>query len=898
WPNRTEKASSNNLRKTLHRLRQALGDAASVVFASTARSIQFDSAEIRTDATQFEQLIQQANAHPHKTCIDKLTQAVELYRGELLAGLNIGNADLFNEWLVVERERLHQIALTALHQLTEALLANEAFNLAQRYATRQISLEPWHEDAHRQLMLTLAHQGQTHAALKQYEGCRQILWNELGIAPSAELKRLFEQIKTGQFKTTPAPPRASSRRHNLPIQTTPFFGRATEVQRLSTLLQDPLTRWVTLVGEGGIGKSRLSQAAGRHLVELFADGVWFVPLASLENQPTACATSEQIATAIASVLDVSLRGGHSAEKTLTNYLTNKHLLLILDNVEQVQSGATLINELLHRAERLSILCTSREPMRFRAEVSYSLGGLPVPFLPDIANVAQRQQVLAAPSLRLFSDSAQRVLPQFSLAEAPLTTIANICHWVGGNALGIELAASWMRHKSAERIWHDLQQSYTVLRSQMRDLPLRHRSMQTIFKQSWALLSRTQQSTMARLSVFRGGFDTSAAAAIAGVDEFDLFDLVEKSLLRQDDQRFSMHAALRQYSAEQLPTHSTTEADHSVYYLSFLRAHQNTLQKDKPQHAIATIERNYDNIRSAWTYALHQQQFVQLETIISVLSDYFQMRGRSSEALALFASFAASAKQAAEFVALMFSLIEQARFLNRMSRFDAAHSVAQEAAHYAKQIGDHNSLCMSQIIQAESSWRQLHYAEAATLLLSIDVKLLANWRTQAWHAHHLGIVSDLRGLPVEALRYLNQALELWTAAKDARRKLNTLHSIAIVSKRQGNIIATELALEQALYLAESLGDHFLLPNILLSLGRIKMDSADWQEAATHLLRSHKLTRKTQNSQLLAYINAELMKVQLELGKQEQAYAHAQEAVVLFQQVGAFESASQLLSAIPS
>ncbi|MCE7988088.1 MAG: hypothetical protein DYG89_43540, partial [Caldilinea sp. CFX5] len=321
WPEEDEATARHNLRQALFFLKQSLAvvPAWEKLLQITATTVQWHSQAVTVDLRAFQARWRQSQTHDHPpaqlcaACVEELTQAVALYGGEFLQGLLLKDNPLFEEWVLLLREQSHRQALTMLNALTTHYAATSTYDQMAHYAARQVALEPWHEEGHRQLMQALAAQGQQSAALRQYEKCRQILQQELGAPPSAETTRLYEQIRTGAFaKVTgsggdkvsdrtvtlsPPDPVTPARLHNLPVHLSPLVGRSQQLAQLRTLLRTPGQRLLTLVGMGGMGKSRLALAFMEQLaVETpppFADGVWFISLIGVatngDNLPEALA---------------------------------------------------------------------------------------------------------------------------------------------------------------------------------------------------------------------------------------------------------------------------------------------------------------------------------------------------------------------------------------------------------------------------------------------------------------------------------------------------------------------------------------------------------------------------------------------------------------------------------
>src|SRR5262245_19117572 len=368
WPESAEGAARRSLNQALYNLRQSIGDqtATPPYFHIRRDALQFNTAgDHALDVAIFTTLLDTCDAHQHQrietclACAQRLQQAVALYRGSFLEQFFVADSAAFEEWTLVKREALHRRALQALAQLAAHYEARGEYEAARRYAARQIELDPWREEAHRQLMRVLALNGERSAALAQYEICCRALADELGVEPSEETLALYQQIQRGEIKPERAAV-AAKRLTNLPTSLTPFIGRARELAQLAHLLADPTARLITVVGPGGIGKTRLAlQAASDHR-DMFTHGVVFVPLASV-------ASAELMVPAIADALAFTFYESSEPKAQLLNYLCDKQLLLVLDNVEHLLDGVTLLTEILHCAPDVKLLVTSREQLNVHEE---------------------------------------------------------------------------------------------------------------------------------------------------------------------------------------------------------------------------------------------------------------------------------------------------------------------------------------------------------------------------------------------------------------------------------------------------------------------------------------------------------------------------------------------------
>ncbi len=621
WPEESESDARNNLRQALYQLRKVLGDLDnpdSPYLLVTRQTVQFNNAsDYALDVRHFKQKIDSGD----------LEAAVALYHGELLPGFTCDSLQ-FEDWLRLEREGLHQLALEAMFEVTEDYLQRGQYDKAQVLARQQLTLESWRESACRQLMRAYALAGDRTNALLQYEQCRDILWDELGVEPAAETVSLYESIEAGdyrQFTTEEFPEPPLDARSDLPSFATSFIGREEELATLNDFIADPNVRLITIVGPGGIGKTRLAVAAakGNLTAQIFPDGIFFVDLAPLQEP-------NQIIQSVANILNIPIEGeGDSADKKqLLNSLRPKRSLFVFDNFEHLLSGVSLVADILQAAQDVKILSTSRERLHLMVEQVYPLEGLEFPDWETPQDAAEYTAV------RLFLQSAHRNQPDFAIGDDDdLTYLTRICRMVDGMPLALELAASWVDLLTLDDIVHELQQGLDILESELRDLPERQRSMRASFDYSWRRLSEAEQTVFAQLSIFRGGFTRAAAEEVTGASLRQLSHLVNKSLLRFDKGRgrYEIHELLRQFGAEKLGQQPELEAftddRHSNHYLRLLAENTDALKGKGKRKALSDIEADLKNVQLAWNHASAQQDIEAIGNALESLWRFYWDFGR-------------------------------------------------------------------------------------------------------------------------------------------------------------------------------------------------------------------------------------------------------------------------------
>lgn len=415
---------------------------------------------------------------------------------------------------------------------------------------------------------------------------------------------------------------------NFALAPTSFIGRLQEIEEIGALLDDPVCRLLTLVGPGGMGKTRLALEVASRKQDSFPGGVYSVMLAPLQYPEDVLGT---IAEAMPFHFQQDTRDWHEQFFDYLREKRDKRQLLLLDNFEHLLDGAAVLSEILAAATGLKILVTSREALNLQEEWVRHIGGMSYP-----------EHVTGEPlenysAVRLFVDRARRLRGDFDLAE-DRHSVVEICRLVGGMPLAIELAAGWLNMLRPADIAQEILRSMDILATRSRNLPERHRSIRSVFDQSWRLLSDAERAVFQKLSVFRGGFTREAAEVVAGASLHTMAGLVDKSLVSLSAEgRYDMHELLRQYSAEQLEAEHQTAAIQRAYvgyYLGMLRRLEGDIKAHQQLAALDTIEADFENVRSAWQLAVQHRHYEALNEAVECLHLFGDMRGRYHEVVPL------------------------------------------------------------------------------------------------------------------------------------------------------------------------------------------------------------------------------------------------------------------------
>jgi non-specific serine/threonine protein kinase len=659
WPESQERQALNNLRNDLVHLRKALGDQRERLRSPTRNTLllALDGAEV--DLIAFDQAMQAGDE-------GSLKRALALYTGPLLEGC-------YEEWVTLERDSREQACLTALETLAQR--ASERGNHAEAipYLRQALALDPLRESIARRLMVSLAAAGDPGAAGEVYRQLRHHLHEQLAAAPDAETIRLFQQIRARTRETLrPSPrlpvpaPSGSVSPSRLPARPpqplAPLIGREREVQEVQERLRQ--SRLVTLIGAGGVGKTRLAMAVAARVEEDFEAGVVWVELAPL-------AEGALILPTLAAALDIP-REGVSDPETLLHRLVAHFAdgtsLLVVDNCEHLlDAAAELVHRLLSRCPALRVLATSRQRMGLAGEVAWRVPSLACPD-PEHLPADPKQASVAAlsfPATRLFVERAASARMGLQLTRREqVEAVCRICRRLDGIPLALELAAARTSVLSVEQIASRLDDRFRLLTGGSRADPPRHRTLRALIDWSYEQLSEPERVLLRRLSVFVGGWSLEAAESMGiGPVTFDvqkedaapathglqrqtpdieetldaLASLVERSLVVAEEQpdglRYRMLETVREYGRERLQESGEEEAvraRHAEHYLGLAEEARPFLEKPEPIW-LDRLETEHDNLRAALTFLAAQEQTMDGAVQLAVaLATFWHLRGHFYE----------------------------------------------------------------------------------------------------------------------------------------------------------------------------------------------------------------------------------------------------------------------------
>ena len=865
WPEYDHRRARADLRRTLSVLNRAL-DGEWLVTDQDMVGLN-RQADFWLDMTYFQRRLAECQRHGHAptevcaACLPPLTDAVSIYRDDFLAGFTLPDSANFDEWQFFQTERLHNDLGQALEHLVYCHTSLGEIDTALTYAQRWVEFDPLHEPAHRQLMRLYAQMNQRAAALRQYQLCLQTLKEEMNLEPAAETTALYEQIRLGELASHNTPPDAvalalpATPLHNLPVQATPFIGRNSELSNIAQRLAAPVCHLLTLIGPGGVGKTRLAiEAANQALTDNhFPDGIFFVPLASSGR-------TDFLVSAIGQALKLSFYGPESFAENptdqLLNYLRDRHILLVLDNFEylltsetgQANGGVDMLVELIQTAPGIKILVTSQERLNLQAEWVLEIHGMRLPAEDETENLE------AYSSVRLFLQNARRVQADFTLTEQDKPHLIRICQLMGGMPLGLQLAAAWVRQLSCQEIAQEIENNLDFLATSQRDVPERHRSLRAVFTHSWNLLSDEEQRVYRQLSVFQGGFKRSAAEQVAGASLPVLSALTDKSFLhKQASGRYEVHQVLRQYSAELLHEHpeeeEATQNRACAYYIAFIQAKAPALKGHKQKETLREIGEEIENLQANWRWAVQKGQLTAIEQFVDGLYHFYEMRGWVPEGVAAFgrALEALSDRCYAEDtppetleLAMAKVMARQGALCLRVGATDKAYNLLQDSLTIFRRLNESGEIAFALNYLGSVARLQGDYEQTKALWhegLAIFRELGDRWGV-AWSLNFLGHLTAEQGDYLTAKQLLQESLEIHRRLGNQRGMAGALNSLGYTLYLLGEKEEARPLFVQALAIRREIGYRRGIAISLSHLGRVAGDLNELEESKNYLYEALK------------------------------------------------------------
>lgn len=637
WSDESEQRALHNLRQALSRLRKTMREqfCDQQYLLAERESIQLNPcADIWVDTTAFSEAAQQTYQYYQiqngRGSINyrSLKQALNFYQGEFLAQFSSGKSTLFDEWVLLMREKYTLQMIKMLSDLAVYYERRAEYHLALETAQHLVGLAPWDETARRQVLNLYGVTQQWSAATSQFMAFRSYLSEQFNAEPSSDLITLHDRIEQAAKENLIIESKFQPTSYSLPEGLPIFIGREKELDQLMEMVINPEIRLISMVGTGGIGKTSLSIHLAHSLVGVFSGGVYFVPCLRAQNP-------EQLIRLMGDVIGLVFNDQSIPKNQLFDYLHQKEMLLVLDNFEHLISDVEniqLVDQLMVKTEMVTVLITSREKINLHQEHCYHLSGLNCPAEDTIG----LEEVDHFDAVTLFVNRMRHFNPNFKLEEINLMAVIQICRVLDGLPLGIELAAASAWELGCETIAQRIQEDMSILSTKFHNVLPRHRNLRVVFDVSWVLLTPNEQLVLACLSIFRGGFERQAALAIAQAEPNVLSALVSKSLVRiRDAGRFELHETICQFAAERLDQFENkhdVQTRHAQYYAGFLSEKAELINSQHQAAVLAAMQQEYRNLYGMWNELVHRGLYTELLACVDSIYQFFSIRSLLREGI--------------------------------------------------------------------------------------------------------------------------------------------------------------------------------------------------------------------------------------------------------------------------
>ena len=663
----------------------------------------------------------------------------------------------------------------------------------------------------------------------------------------------LEAIRAGSWRASSVSylPTEVEAKATLPIPATPFVGREAELDDICQLLTEQSdSRVITIVGFGGSGKTRLALAAAERVKEQFADGVYFVPLASLHS-------SEEIVNTVAEAMSVRLSGSDDPLQQLIRSLQDKHLLLVMDNFEHLLGDLSPLIELLQSAPQIKVLASSRERLQLAGEQVYGLHGLPV---PDEATAVADQSHGA---VTLFLQHVGLIRPSNVVQQAEWPDVVRICQLVQGMPLALVLAAGWADMLSFAEIGDEIAQSIDFLETDLQDLPSRQRSMRAVFDSSWQRLSKQEAAVLPKLALFSGGFTREAAQTICGANLRLLRQLINRSLITASQgNRYIMHELLRQYAVEKLPAAEQEPLNYqfAAFFSTFMVQQAHDIQRESFQTAIDQITLEQGNLTKAWGWlitAVTKNQPATVETLdlmspyIEAWQFYYYLKGPMGTARELYtnaikkmetavATFAfEDSLLASTYKTIIANLQTKAAYFNfGMGNYQQVDKLLEQAIPWLKESKNDHLLCFgincwgkASILRGQRDLAQEQLNEALAYAVKSGDHFI-----EADALKVLGVVAVDAGDYEEAHARYQESLTIFRRHNFSPGLAMLLHNIGTAYSRQGEVKLALAAYEEGLVHAKESRYERLVMELIGGIGGMYRTLGEFEKSERELKKS--------------------------------------------------------------
>lgn len=859
WGDYNQSNALAYLRRTLWEINQMLGEDWIV---ANRDEITFLDTNVWIDVVEFQRTIKVLKQASEEVNVDNLIKVKKLYRGDFLEGFTLRDSPDFDTWQLFQAETIRQEYQFLLDELCNRLANEGRYAELIRTSRQWVQLDALNERAQRNLILAYAKNNQKSAALRQFRELEKLLEVELSTTPSPETVELLSQIQQRNLTVSSGFDNNQALNYipKTELKSIPkifeyadrFIGREREIKQISELIAKQDCRLLTLIGPGGIGKTRLATIILDELSNVFSDGVYYTTLTSIDHPDQLLSTISAAVGCVIRSEDISGNPLKPPTEQLWDYLSTKKSLLVVDNFEHVIAGAGFIAELINKTSNLKIIITSRTKLLLSEEWTFDVQGLELPINVDIGSA------LDSAAIRLFLDRAKKHKFDFTPNADNIASIHKICSLVNGSPLAIELSASWVRILSIDEIQDEISSNLDFLSSPLQNIPDRHKSMRAIFESSWNILEESEKEAFKKLSLFKGSFDRHAANDIFEISFINLSQLLDKSLIRfTDNSRYELHELLRQFAAEKLDQDSKVEIykqQFCQYYLNLLYSQFEKLIGPDVKTALLTIEADYENVRSAWNFAVQRDSWSELYTASLSLIIYLQIRNKYQDGWYLFQQLSNRllAGDLSDQNALKLKAVTKANLATFCQRLDFSKSPTGENCVELFQDAYQNLIPLDEADQHISAL----ILNFGTYYLDPEISIkLMDKATQYFKCNNLqwayGLSLLIRGdfavyydqdLSLAEKQY-HTALEIFSHTKSPWFKGVSYKGLASIALMSGKYQLAKQFAEQSLAIYHDLGLSWQIVDDQLTLARAEVALGNYSKAIEYYLNNDTFLEKS-------------------------------------------------------
>jgi len=794
WADMPESNALTNLRVTLAGIKKQCGD---LMMVTRRRISIHPDVIIRTDKTELEEAMDAALADGMDRKELSLEQAralsekMDLYRGDFLQGFFVRNTIAFEDWAAYERESLRRRIIDVSQMLIHTYKKNCLLREAIAAANQLVYIDAFNDAAYQWLIELYALNGERDTALEKYADYCTFLDEEIGVEPTEDVVALAKAVRDGSLapetqtvssmENTPLPVP-----NNIPMELSRFFGRRAELAQLRDYLHNPHLRLVTMIGQGGTGKTRLAIEAARQNMRLFPDGVWFVKLEGVVS-------ADLVLPEIYKVLGITYPQREKAQDELIEYMNGHHILMVLDNFEQLLDASAIIADVIQRTENSKVIVTSREMTGLPEETNMYLDGLDGGRDKGVKEKSSAEDLSDAG--KMFVERAQRIVQDFVPKEKDIVLIEAICELVARLPLGIELAAGGIKNKSLRALHDHIAQDIMNLQSDQPDLPERQRSLMSVFNTFWEQLAKDEQLMICRLSAFCGVMTQDAARQVAGVSVFFLSSLVSRGFLKRvGSYGYRAHSMHRQYVRkkfkENQKEYQVISTKHRDYYFDMLQRIVRSLRDSPQKGMLDELEEELCNLRLALHFTIESGEKQKALTLCELLMPFWKIRGYFQEG---------------------YHWLDQVFMMQGEANPVMESSALCAAAKLVSVLGDHAT--------AEAYSRK-------SLQIATET---GDQHGIARALNSLGASLAEKGEPKKAEEIYGESLEIYRNLRVQQAIAGTLVNLANMEIESGKTDDASTMLDEAMKSFKLVGDSVGITHVLLVAARIALMDAEHEKA---------------------------------------------------------------------